>query len=181
MDSRDLGMLWSLLDSIQQYPLQQKKRLAEAQAYTHLTSVSVSIWPTPCPSLAYINWFGLAHIHDLLFFLFLCALVVFHPQIYSYLSFIFRRSCLSIFHMYIYNHVTVHHLRTYTIFLSWTSTYHMHSYPQSLSSRLSSLQHAPSSLFLLPALVLPISSQCTVRSYTLSRTILYYRYSYMLS
>ena len=88
----------------------------------------------------------MVHIHDLLFFFSLCVLVVLHLSYLSYISFTFCRSRLSIFHLYIYNYVTVHHTYIHA-FLSWTtSTYHIHSYLQSLSSRSSSLQHAPSYL-----------------------------------
>jgi hypothetical protein len=152
-----------------------KKKLAEA--YTHLASASASTWPTPFPSLAYINWFGLARIHDLLFFslfsLWLSS-VCYHSS--SSVALAFQSSiCTSIIMLRFI-------IRTYTLcFLGQLvrTTYTRTCNRSRLDYRRFNMLHI--SPFPLPALVLPISFQCTVRSYTLSRTILYYRYSYMLS
>jgi len=83
MDSRDLGMLWSMRDSIQLQP----KKVGRGLGLFKPTSLQLQLqvllaWPTPCPLLAYINWFG-PYTRFTLFFL--CA------SYHSYLSFIFRR------------------------------------------------------------------------------------------
>ena len=116
MDSRDLGMLWSLRDCTKQKKVSRGLGL-------YLTSTSASTWPTPCPSLAHkLVCYG-SYTRFTPFSL-SCALVVFHLIYHSCISFIFRRSRFSIFHLYIYNnHVTVHHTYIHAL-LSWTtSTY----------------------------------------------------------
>ena len=140
---------------------QKKRKLNEPKSYTHFTSASASTWSTPCPSLAYINRFGLVHIHDLLFFSSLCFGCV--PS---------QLSCQSSM-CNIYNYVMVHHTCTHA-FLSWTtSTYHIYSYPIALVIIVASTRSIISSLSLARTCIIHIIP-CTVRSYTFSRTILYY-------
>jgi hypothetical protein len=138
-DSRDLGMLWSLRDSLQHLPLQQQKKVGRGLYPPHFSFSFYLAHTMPLAGVYKLVWFG-PYTRFTSFFLFSLLWL----SSICYHSYIFCRSRFSIFHLYIYNHVTVHHTHIHAL-LSWTtSTYHIHSYLQSLSSRLPSLQHAPS-------------------------------------
>jgi len=158
----------------------KKQKLADTQAYTHPTSAST--WPTPFRSPAYINWFGLTPIHDFLFFFVsvLCFGCV--PPLLSFIAFIISSAlncqssiCTSIIMLRFI-------ICTYTLFLSWTtSTYHIHSYPQSFWSLLSSLPLSlPQRPFFCPHLYY-LYHYNTPFDHTRFPGQFYIRYSYMLS
>ena len=95
----------------------------------------------PLASVYNLVWFG-SYTRFNLFSFSLGALVVFHLQvnIHTFHLFFGRSRCQSSICTSIILLRFI--IRTYTPFLSWTtSTYHIHSYPQSLSFLLSSLHH----------------------------------------
>ena len=170
MDSRDLGMLWNLRDSIQQLPLQPKKKKKVGRGQVlyppHFSFGFYMAHPMPLAGVYKLVWFG-PYTRFALFSFSLCALVAFHLSYHSYLSFIFCCSRLPMFHLYIYNHVTIYHTCIHA-FLSWTtSTYHIHinSYPQSrLGYRcFNTLYHLFLFLFPCPHLYYPYHSMhCSI-------------------
>ena len=129
-----------------------------------LIPTSASTWPRPSPSLAYINW--LVWPIYTIFYLFydLIPSVIMHTSSVALVCQSSTGICTSIIMLRFI-------IRTYTLFflgqlvrITYTRTHNC--------SRLGSTYSIISSLtrFPLLALVLPISFQRTVRSYTLSRT-----------
>jgi hypothetical protein len=170
MDSRDLGMLWSLRDSIQ-----PKKKQKLAEAYPPYFSFYLA--PMPLAGVYKLVWFGPYTRFTL--FSFLSALIVFHPQlsfipfIYLPLSFVNLSICTSI--------IMLRFVHTRLFFLGQLvrTTYTRTRNRSRLGYRRFNMLHHLFLNSLSPArtcitYIIPMH-------HSLSRTILYHRYSYMLS